>query len=484
METNIIMMADSYKYSHWKQYPQHMVKMFDYAEARSGKVYPATVFFGLQYYIDRYLSKPISLTDIYEAKDYAEAHGIPFNFDGWKHILDEHDGYIPVEIRAVEEGRLIPTGNALFTIESTDQKVPWVAGFLETLLMKVWYPCNIATRSYYVRQDIMKFYKESVDEQNEFDINFAYHNFGDRGSSSPESAGIGGVAHLTQFLGTDNFDSMRYAKRYYDEPDAGFSIPATEHSSTTAWGEENELPMIMNHIETNKGSVLVAAVCDSYDYLETVKAVTSGDFKAKIESDEYPKFVIRPDSGDPVEMVSATLDIMEQNEVAFTVNSKGYKVFNKYGIIWGDGIDNEVIKDLLRTVTERGYAASIIAFGSGGWLMQQHDRDTQGWAVKCSSITVDEGSPIETGACVDQMEWEPFLIQRDVFKNPVTAPNKKSKKGELTLWHNRATDTYFTDSRDIDSDGQIVDCLRTVYKNGETPNRVTLTRVRNISRGE
>jgi len=478
MNTNIIMMADSYKYSHWKQYPNNMVSMFDYAEARSGKVYPATVFFGLQYYINEYLMKPLTVNDVYEAKDFAQEHGIPFNLDGWMHILNEHDGFLPVEIRAVKEGTLVPTGNALFTIESTDKKVPWIAGFLETLLMKVWYPCNVATRSFYVKESIARFWADTVDPEEQFGINFAYHNFGDRGSSSPESAGIGGLAHLTQFMGTDNFDALRYAK-VYGEKVIGFSIPATEHSSTTAWGQENELQMIMNHIETNKGSDIIAAVCDSYDYLATVKAVTSGEFKSKIESPDYPKFVIRPDSGDPIEMVDATLAIMEMNGVELTVNSKGYKVFNKYGIIWGDGIDNVVIEKLLNLLKKRGFAASNIAFGSGGWLMQQHDRDTQAWAVKCSSITVDTGSPIEDGA--GKFSWEEFLVERDVFKDPITAPNKKSKKGVLTLWYNKATKTYFTDSRSMDTDGQVIDCLNIVYRNGKAPNQVTFTEVRETS---
>jgi nicotinamide phosphoribosyltransferase len=479
MKTNIIMMADSYKYSHWKQYPDNMVSMFDYAEARSNKVYPKTVFFGLQYYINEYLSKPITLNDIYEAKDFAEAHGIPFNLDGWVYIKNKHNGFLPVEIRAVQEGLVVPTGNALFTIESTDPKVPWVAGFLETLLMKVWYPSNIATRSYYVKQMIAKYYKETVQDDSQEGIEFAFHNFGDRGSSSVESAGIGGVAHLTQFLGTDNFDSLRYAKKYYNEDIAGFSIQATEHSSSTAWGKEYELDMIMNHIETNKNSNIVAAVCDSYDYLKTVRAVTSGEFKEKIESDEYPVFVIRPDSGDPIEMVQSTLKIMEENKVHFTINDKGYKVFSNYSIIWGDGIDMKVMEELLILLKNEGYAASNIAFGSGGWLMQQHDRDSQGWAVKCSSITVEYDDPITKDGVAGVIYEE-----RDVFKDPITAPNKKSKKGKLTLWYNHTEDKYFTDSVDFKtSEFPVTDMLNTVYKNGTSYKDISLEKVRENSKG-
>ena len=163
MKENMIMLSDSYKYSHWKQYPENMVSMFDYAEVRSGKMYPSTVFFGMQYYIKKYLMNPITKEDIEEAAFYAERHLIPFNKEGWEYILKEHGGYIPVEIKAVKEGKVIPTGNALFTIESTDKKVPWVAGFLETLLLKVWYTSNIATRSFYVKQTIKEYVVKTCD---------------------------------------------------------------------------------------------------------------------------------------------------------------------------------------------------------------------------------------------------------------------------------------------------------------------------------
>ena len=320
---SLINLSDSYKYSQPWQYPLNMVGMFDYAEARSNKVYPATLFHGLQGIINKYLMKPITEMEIYNAQKEAEQHGIPFNISGWLHILNVHNGFIPVKIKAVDEGTLVPTKNVLFTIKSTDEKVPWVVGFLETLLMKSWYPSNIATRSYYVKQMIQKYWDQTVEKSEHFGINFAFHNFGDRGSSSVESAAIGGTAHLTQFLGTDNFNSLSYARKYYSSTEPGFSIPATEHSSTTAWGKDSELDMIMAHLEFNKGKAdTIAAVCDSYDYLKTVDAITSGKFKSKIESDDYPKFIIRPDSGDPLDMIDDTLDIMEANSVTYTINSR------------------------------------------------------------------------------------------------------------------------------------------------------------------
>jgi len=463
---NRVMLADSYKYTHVKQYPKNIVGMYDYAEARSGKIYEKTLFFGLQYILKRYFTAPITLNEVQEASFYADQHGIDFDLDGWVYIVTELGGKLPVEIRAIPEGKVIPVKNVLFTIESTDPKVFWIASWMETILMKVWYTSNIATRSYYVRKMLEEFANETQDEPN---TSFQFHNFGDRGSSSVESASIGGVAHLAAgFMGTDNFNCISYADQYYcsnDQVVAGYSIPATEHSSTTSWGQENELEMIMNHLENNKGKPIIAAVCDSYDYFKTIDAITKQDseFQKKINSDEYPIFVIRPDSGDPVQVLNRTLDIMESNKVPFTVNKKGFKVWNKMRIIWGDGINDTTIHQILSLFKFYKYSSENISFGSGGWLMQQHDRDTQGWAVKCSNVDIlNEDGSIE---------------QRDVFKNPVTASNKISKKGKITTFYNKNTKEYFVDQVNLEFDAAI-DILETVYKNGELVKSYSLNEIR------
>ncbi len=470
MIINRVTLADSYKYSHTKQYPANTVSMFDYAEARSSKLYDKTVFFGLQYILQEYFSTPIQEWEVEEAAKLAEMHGIPFAYDGWMYIVNELKGMLPVEIKAVPEGTVVPLKNVLFTVESTDANVYWVTSWLETILMKVWYPSNVATRSYYVKQLLEEYAEKTSDAP--FTA-FQYHNFGDRGSSSVEAAAIGGMAHLTQFMGTDNFNSIRYAMEFYDSKiDAtGFSIPATEHSSTTSWERENEMDMIMNHLENNKGRDIIAAVMDSYDYFKAVQNVTAkdGDFQKKINSDEYPVFVMRPDSGKPEEIVPKTLDIMEANEVPFIVNEKGFKVFNKMRIIWGDGINMESMKVMLDILVDRGYSSENIAFGSGGWLMQQHDRDTQGWAVKCSSIDVETESGVQTV---------------DVYKDPITAPGKKSKKGKITLWRNNFSKEYFTASVDFKTNEfSVSNCLGVVYKNGKIRNTYTFDQVRENSKG-
>ena len=159
MNTSLVNTGDSYKLSHFSQYPSNMVSQYDYMESRGG-VYPATVFCGLQYYLKKYLTAPTS-EEVIKAATRAEAHGVPFDKEGWLHIVSL--GYIPVTIKAAPEGMLILTGHPLVTIESTDPKVPWVAGFLETLLMKVWFPTSVATKAYYVKQ--MLAYYIATDKQ-------------------------------------------------------------------------------------------------------------------------------------------------------------------------------------------------------------------------------------------------------------------------------------------------------------------------------
>lgn len=431
LDENFIMWTDSYKHSHFSQFPKGAVNAYIYGEARSHKVYDHTLFIGLRYIIAKYLTKEITIDDIDDAEDLAKAHGVPFNRAGWIKIWGVYDGILPLTIKAVPEGTLVPNGNPFFTVELTqdDEDLVWLPSWCEDLLMKVWYPCNVATRSYYVKKMLLENAKLTEDVVTPEMVDFMFHNFGDRGASSVESAGIGGMAHLMVFKGTDNFNSLNYIKHYYgDDTDipAGFSIPASEHATTTSWGKDYEFDMVMNHLEVHKKYPLAAAVGDSYDIINFTNKVTSGDFLLKIESDEYPTFVIRPDSDDPRNVIPEILNIIEANNVSYTVNKKGYRLLNKYRIIWGDGIDMRMMQDILSILHMRKYSILNQAFGSGGWLMQQHDRDTSGWAIKCSNITFSDGE------------------EREVYKSPIGDASKASKRGKVTLWHTSTTDSYFT----------------------------------------
>jgi nicotinamide phosphoribosyltransferase len=460
MNKNRVMFADSYKYSHTGLYPKGTKYMFDYMEARGGE-YPATIFFGLQYILKAYFTTPITIEEVIEAYEMAQAHGEPFDIKGWTYIVNDCNGFLPIKIRAVKEGTLVPVQNILMSVESTDENVYWIASWFETFVMKIWYPITIATKSYYVKEMLKEFSEKSGSEF----VDFSYHNFGDRGSSSVESAAIGGMAHLTQFQGTDNFHALKFAKDYYGSENVGFSIPATEHSTVTSWGTIGEYDMIMNYIEKFKGSPIIACVMDSYNIFNAVREITQGEFKQKIESGEYPIFVIRPDSGNPIEILNSVINIMEENSVAYTTLDKRdeddekYKVWNKYRIIWGDGITPETIRQMLMYINQRGYSSDCIAFGSGGDLMQNVNRDTCKFAIKCSSITIDN---------------EPM----DVFKDPITDKGKKSKKGVMSLYQNK--DKFFTAPRNrqwVDGDTDIMDV---VFENGIMKREQTFEEIRKI----
>jgi len=421
--TNIINLTDSYKFSHYNQYPKGTEIVHSYLAPRGGE-YDDVVVHGLNYIIKEYLSIPVpTIEEIQGAECLAQKHGVPFNKEGWLYI--NKLGYLPIEIKALEEGSIVGNKTPILTLENTDENCAWLVGYLETLLLKIWYPITIASKSYSVKKTLLQHWENTAECLD--GVDFSYHNFGDRGSSSVESAAIGGVAHLTQFKGTDNFNALNHSLKYYGGKYWGFSIPATEHSTVTSFGREGEFSFYETYLETYKSSNLIACVMDSYNVFEATNFVTSGDMKSKIESEEYPTWVLRPDSGNPVDVITKMLKIMNQNDVAFSINSKGYKVFNKYRILWGDGITQQQIDNILTHFTGDKFkmSAENFAFGLGGNLMQNVSRDTLKFAMKCSAIKVNG-------------EW------RDVFKDPITDSGKRSITGRV-----------------------LSENLKTVFKNGQ-----------------
>ena len=208
---NIILMTDSYKASHFLQYPPGTKGMFSYLESRGG-VYDRTVFFGLQYLIKRYLSRPVTHADVDEAKVFFAAHGTPFPEAGWRRIVDEHLGLLPVRIKAVTEGAVVPTHNALLTVESLDPECFWIVTWIEAFIMRLWYPITVATQSWHMRRTIRKYLQETGGVEG---LNFKLHDFGARGVSSGESAAIGGAAHLA--AGWQGSDTVEGVDEMYTE---------------------------------------------------------------------------------------------------------------------------------------------------------------------------------------------------------------------------------------------------------------------------
>ena len=424
---NICLNTDSYKCSMFLQYPAGTTGVYSYIESRGGR-YDRTVFFGLQAFIKEYLLKPITQADIDIADEILTAHGEPFNRAGWQYILDKHAGYLPVVIRAVPEGTVVPVKNVLATIENTDPNCFWLTTYLETALLRaIWYPTTVATQSWHIKQVIKDFLEKTGDPTL---IDFKLHDFGARGVSSLESAGIGGAAHLVNFMGTDTISGILYAREYYNASIAGFSIPAAEHSTITSWGRDNEVKAYENMVrQFGKPGSILAVVSDSYDIFNAVRNLWGSELRQMV-IDSGATVVIRPDSGDPVVVNRQLVEILGEN-FGYTVNSKGFKVLNNVRLIQGDGVNELTIRSILGAFMALGWSADNIAFGMGGALLQQIDRDTQKFAMKCSSVGIlndDSGTAARPGDGIPYVEWH------DVQKAPITDPGKKSKAGRVELW--------------------------------------------------
>ncbi len=402
---NIILHADSYKASHWLQYPQDSEYVSSYVEARKGD-YPV-LFFGLQAFIKEYLTTPITQHDVDEAKEMITAHGLPFNYQGWSNIVSKHGGHLPIRIQAVAEGSIYPTGNVLCQVVNTDPEFYWLTSYLETALLRaIWYPTTVASVSKYCKNIIKDALEKSADSIES--LPFKLHDFGARGASSMETVALGGLAHIVNFLGTDRDKEM-----------PAFSIPAAEHSTMTSWGRDNESKAYANMLEQ------------------------FGGVKEQVQSNGAT-LVIRPDSGDPAKVVRECLERLAV-KFGYTINSKGYKILPNYiRLIQGDGINAHSISHILDTVLEAGFSSDNLAFGMGGGLLQQVNRDTLSFAMKASAISING-------------QWH------DVFKDPITSTSKRSKKGRLALIK---TDTGVQTIREDHLANQ-ANLLRDVYVNGK-----------------
>lgn len=441
--SNIILNADSYKSSHFLQYPKNTQYVSSYIEARGGQ-FEQSVFFGLQIFLKEYLSKAITREDVEEAQDIVTAHGLPFNRAGWMYILEHLGGYLPVEIQAVEEGTVIPTRNALLQIMNTDPTVPWLTSYLETALLRaVWYPTTVATLSWHCRQLIEKYMRVTSD--NIDGIAFKLHDFGARGATCEEAAAIGGAAHLVNFMGSDTMSAIVAARKYYHADMAGFSIPAAEHSTITSWGRDKEKAAYENMLYQFCGAnKCVAVVSDSYDLWHAIDHIWGDELKHSIINSKGT-LVIRPDSGDPVEVVTRTIEKL-MTHFGASVNSKGYRVLPEYiRVIQGDGISQQTIEAILEAMQQRRQSADNIAFGMGGELLQKVNRDTMKFAMKASAAKV-------------------CSLWRDVYKDPITDTGKRSKKGRLALI--RDDNNQFKTIREQELRNRH-NFLKTVYKNGE-----------------
>ncbi|EAV46310.1 hypothetical protein SIAM614_10788 [Stappia aggregata IAM 12614] len=457
--TNPLLATDSYKQSHFKQYPPEARRISAYLEARPNPFSDSVLFFGLQSYLKDVLLRPITATDIEAAARICAAHGVPFNREGWEQILTDHGGLFPLEIKALPEGTLAPSGVPLVQVENTDERMPWLTTWVETALLRsVWYPSTVATLSFKCKEILYRGLLETSEDP-AGQIPFKLHDFGARGVSSAESAALGGMAHLVNFSGTDTMEALEAAMTWYGADVAGYSIPAAEHSTMTSWGQEREIDAYRNMlVQFGRPNALVAVVSDSYDLGNAVEHLWCGRLKDEVLA-SGTTVVIRPDSGDPVEMPLKVMETLWQH-YGGSENSKGARVLHpSVRVIQGDGMKLDTIRQLVEELVRRKWSVDNIAVGMGGGLLQQVNRDTMRFAMKANAMKTADGT------------W------RDVSKTPVTDPGKASKAGrQATVLENGV----LTAIR-LEELGGRTDQLQTVYRNGALVKDWTFDEVRERS---
>ena len=446
--------ADSYKNSHFMFINPDIVNLNDYIESRGcERDWDEIVVFGMQAFLkDQMPTKddPITMEDVNIAKSLADHQGIPFNYDGWKYIVEHHKGIPPLRIEAVDEGTVMPTNNVIYQVTATDDKCAWMVGhFEDKLLRAAWYPITVASLSYKIYKDIMHYMYLTCDNLDKLPV--MLNDFGLRGVSSLESAWLGGAAHNAVFAGTDNLPALYALSKYYNVDLKGdrkfsLSVPATEHMVHGSWGPDKELASIEFAIDQaiDGGFPIVSIVSDTWDIYHACKEIYGNALRTKIEEGKIC-VTVRPDSGDPVEMVIAVLNILA-HEFGYTYNHKIFKVLPSYiRIIQGDGINEDSILAIMQAMYDNKYSLDNIVFGMGGALLQKVDRDTLKFAMKANAGKLKDGT------------WQ------DIYKDPISDRGKKSKKGVLALV---AHEGKISTIRKEDLNGR-ENLLKIVWENGK-----------------
>lgn len=484
--TPITLLADFYKLSHRKQYPQGTTKVYSTLTPRSNKYAPYSdeiVWFGLQYFIKEYLidrfnkdffSKPkdevISeysrLVEFSLGRQYAET----------KHIEELHDlGYLPIKISTLPEGSLVPMRVPVMTIENTHDDFFWLTNFLETILStSIWLPTTSATLAYSYRKVLNDYAIKTTGSTS--GVEFQGHDFSMRGMSSEQSATVSGAGHLLSFKGTDTIPSILFLEKYYngniEKSLIGASIPATEHSVMCSYGQENEKDLLTHLLTEVYPTGLFSAVCDTWDFWKLVSEYLP-ELKETIMSRDG-KLVIRPDSGNPVDIICGTVLIGGKTpeekgliEVLYEIfggqiNELGFKVLDSHiGAIYGDSITLEIAKEICEKLYKKGFATTNVVFGIGSYSYQYATRDTFGFAVKATYAIVNNE-------------------ERMLFKDPKTDSGiKKSQKG-LVVVNKDDNGKFFFEDNFVDNEEykSKTNLLETVFINGDLIKETSLDEIR------
>jgi len=457
--TNFIFHTDSYKQSHFLQYPPNTMYVNSYIEARRGS--EAVVFFGMQAYLMDYLVERVQDMSPSKAKRLCAQHGVPFNNNDWRFLqarISRGEG-LPIEIYSVDEGTVMPAGNVQVQIRNTDERYFWLGSWLEMQLLRaIWYPSSVATNSRAIKKILQNFMSLTCDNLDGLD--FMLHDFGGRGATCSEAASLGGSAHLINFKGSDTMESIEFLEQYYDVvvDMPCFSVPASEHSTMTAWGKDREVEACENMLDRFPNQI-VSVVSDSYDIYKCTSEIWGNKLKDKVN--EFGKnggrLVVRPDSGDLIATPLAVFEILAE-AFGCTENREGFRVLpNHIRILQGDGLNLKTLTELCTAIGIEGISLDNFVFGMGGGLLQNVTRDTYGYAMKASAV-------FEKGR-----GWY------GVNKDPVGG-SKLSKKGILCLY--KDDEGEYVTALESELPEGCENLLKIRYKDGQLYNKTTFDEVR------
>ena len=486
IETNAILLADFYKFGHIHQYPDKTEFVYSTWTARTSrfKGINDVVAFGFQGFIVEYLIDYFNKNFFKRPREEVVAeycrivkYCLFVDDPDASHVIALHNlGYLPLKIQAVPEGTIVPVRVPMLTMENTLPEFYWVTNFIETLMSCcLWQPATSATIAHEYKKLLTYWSNRTVG--NTAFIPFQGHDFSMRGLGHLGSATTSGAGHLTSFKGTDSVPSISYLENYYNadvtKELVGCSVPATEHSVMCAGGKEDEYDTFDRIISKVYPTGIVSIVSDTWD-LWKVLTDTIPKLKNKILARDG-KVVIRPDSGDPVDIVCGTesrngVSPHEKGVVELlwdtfggTITAEGYKLLDSHiGVIYGDAITLERCNEICTRLADKGFASTNMVFGIGSFTYQYNTRDTFGFALKSTHVVMDG-------------------IEHAIFKNPVTDDGvKKSQIGRVVVLKDEDGKLFFEDgfNRQVERGMLNANQLQIIFVDGFLMNETSLSEIR------
>lgn len=483
---NPMLMCDFYKLAHREMYPKGTEVVYSTWTPRASRMpgINEVVVFGLQAFIQEYLINFFDTeffnadkrTVCQEYKDVVSATlGTPDPDTSHIEAL-WYLGYLPLEIKALPEGSVVPLRTPVMTIKNTHPDFFWLTNYIETLASaQLWKASTSATIARQYRL-LFNEYAKLTGGDSDF-VKFQGHDFSMRGMSCVESAVLSGMGHLLSFVGTDTIPAIQGAAYYYNADLSselvGTSIPASEHSVQCAYG--NDMEYLRNMISVVHPNGYVSIVSDGYDFWDVVGRILpalKNEIMSRSGGPIGDKVVIRPDSGDPVLIVCGDPEADDPlvragavealwNTFGGTINAQGYKQLDPHiGLIYGDAITLTRAEEILKRLADKGFASTNVVFGIGSYTYQYNTRDTFGYALK-STMCVINGEEVP------------------IFKDPKTDDGiKKSQKGIVKVYETSTGGYSWCDGlymRDYDNKD---DAMKAVFRNSCIYNDITFENVR------